>query len=54
MMTATFRDELSTFVVENIANIQYNARENIWSVMFEDYETQEYKAQLMEISVEGY
>ena len=54
MMTATFRDDLGTFVVENIANIQYSANDGIWSVMFEDYETEEYKAQLMEISVEGY
>lgn len=48
-MTAVFRDDLSTFTLENVENIQYNGSNGKWSVMFNDYEVQEVEAQLLEI-----
>lgn len=48
-MTAVFRDNLSTFALENVENIQYNGSNGKWSVMFHDYEVQEVDAQLLEI-----
>lgn len=49
-MTAVFRDENSSFVLKNVENIQWAEHNGTWSVMFEDYETQEVKAQLVEIN----
>lgn len=48
-MTATFRDEISIFMLENVENIQYNGSNGKWSVMFEDYEVQEIDGQLVEV-----
>lgn len=48
-MTAVFRDDLSTFTFDNVENIQYNASNGKWSIMFEDYEVQEVDGQLLEI-----
>ena len=48
-MTAVFRDELSSFMLENVENIQYNESNGKWSVMFDDYEVQEVDGQLVEI-----
>ena len=48
-MTVVFRDDLSTFILENVENIQYNGSNGKWSVMFDDYEVQEVEAQLLEI-----
>lgn len=48
-MTAVFRDNLSTFTLNNVENIQYNGSNGKWSVMFDDYEVQEVEAQLLEI-----
>lgn len=48
-MTAVFRDDLSTFMLENVENIQYNGSNEKWSVMFDDYEVQEVDGQLVEI-----
>ena len=48
-MTAVFRDNLSTFTLGNVENIQYNGSNGKWSVMFEDYEVQEVDGQLVEI-----
>ena len=48
-MTAVFRDNLSTFILNNVENIQFDGSNNKWSVMFEDYEEQEVDAQLVEI-----
>lgn len=48
-MTAVFRDNLSTFTLDNVENIQYNGSNGKWSIMFEDYEMQEIDAQLLEI-----
>lgn len=48
-MTAVFRDDLSTFILENVENIQYNGSNGKWSVMFDDYEVREVDAQLLEI-----
>lgn len=49
-MTAVFRDNISTFTLDNVENIQYNGSNGKWSVMFEDYEVQEVDAQLVEIN----
>lgn len=51
-MTAVFRDNTGYFVLSDVENIQLDARNNTWSVMFEDYETREVKAQLVEVSQE--
>lgn len=48
-MTAVFRDNISTFTLNNVENIQYNGSDGKWSVMFEDYEVQEVDGQLIEI-----
>ena len=48
-MTAVFRDNISTFVIENVENIQFDGSNGTWSVMFEDYEVQEVDGQLVEI-----
>ena len=48
-MTAVFRDNLSTFTLDNVENIQWDANNGKWSVMFDDYEVQEVDAQLIEI-----
>ena len=48
-MTAIFRDNISTFTLDNVENIQYNGSNGKWSVMFDDYEVQEVDAQLVEI-----
>lgn len=48
-MIAVFRDDLSTFTLDNVENIQWDGSKNVWSVMFTDYETQEINAQLIEI-----
>ena len=48
-MTAVFRDNLSTFTLDNVENIQYNGSNGKWSVMFDDYEVQEVDGQLVEI-----
>lgn len=48
-MTAVFRDEISSFILENVENIQWAEYKGTWSVMFKDYEVQEVKAQLVEI-----
>ena len=48
-MTAVFKDNISTFVIENVENIQLDGSNGKWSIMFEDYETQEVDAQLIEI-----
>lgn len=48
-MTAVFRDNLSTFTLENVENIQLDGSNGKWSVMFEDYEVQEVDGQLLEI-----
>lgn len=49
-MTAVFRDSLGTFALESVENMQFDASKNTWLVMFDDYETQEIKAQLIEIN----
>ena len=49
-MTAVFRDEISSFMLENVENIQWAGHNGTWSVMFKDYEVQEVKAQLVEIN----
>ena len=49
-MTVVFRDELSSFMLENVENIQWDGSNGKWSVMFDDYEVQEVKAQLLEIN----
>lgn len=48
-MTAVFRDEISSFMLESVENIQWAEHNGTWSVMFTDYETQEINAQLVEI-----
>ena len=48
-MIAVFRDDLSTFTLENVENIQYNGSNSKWSVMFYDYEVREVDGQLLEI-----
>lgn len=48
-MIAVFKDDLSTFTLENVENIQYNGSNGKWSVMFDDYEVREVDAQLIEI-----
>ena len=48
-MTAVFRDDLSTFTLDNVENIQYNESNGKWSVMFDDYEAREIDGQLVEI-----
>ena len=48
-MTAVFRNEISSFMLESVENIQWDGNKNVWSVMFTDYETQEINAQLVEI-----
>lgn len=48
-MTAVFRDNTGTFVLDNVENIQWNGADRKWSVMFEDYEVQEVDGQLLEI-----
>ena len=48
-MTAVFRDNISTFTLDNVENIQYNESNGKWSVMFDDYEVQEVDGQLVEI-----
>ena len=48
-MTAVFRDNLSSFTLDNVENIQYNESNGKWSVMCEDYEVQEVDGQLIEI-----
>ena len=48
-MTAVFRDDLSTFALDNVENIQWDGSNGKWSVMFDDYEVQEVDAQLVEI-----
>lgn len=48
-MTAVFRDDISTFTLENVENIQYNGSNGKWSVVFDDYEVREVDAQLLEI-----
>ncbi len=47
-MRAVFRDNIGTFELDKVANIQYY-KDNIWSVMYEDYETEEIKGELVEI-----
>lgn len=49
-MTAIFRDDLSTFILENVENIQLDENNGKWSVMFEDYEVREIDAQLIEVN----
>lgn len=49
-MTVVFRDDISTFVLENVSNIQWNGSNNTWSIMFDDYETQEVDGQILEIN----
>lgn len=48
-MTAAFRDNLGTFTLENVENIQWDGSNGKCSVMFEDCEIQEVDAQLIEI-----
>ena len=48
-MTAVFRDNLGTFTLENVENIQLDGSNEKWSVMFDDYEVQEIDGQLVEI-----
>lgn len=48
-MTAVFRDEISSFMLENVENIQWDGYNGKWSIMFDDYEVQEVDAQLVEI-----
>lgn len=43
-------DDISTFVLENVSNIQWNGSNNTWSIMFDDYETQEVDGQILEIN----
>lgn len=47
-MTAIFRDELGVTEVSNITNIQYY-KDDIWSIMYADYETDEIKGELIEV-----
>lgn len=53
-MKAVFRDKIGSFVLENVENIQYSTTYDVWSVMFSDYETQEVKGQLIEVSTDEY
>ena len=48
-MTAAFRDNISTFTLNNVENIQFNGSNGKWSVMFDDYEVLEVDGQLLEI-----
>lgn len=48
-MTVVFRDNISTFTLDNVENIQYNESNGKWSVMFDDYEVQEVDGQVVEI-----
>lgn len=48
-MIAVFRDNLSTFTLDNVENIQWDGYNGKWSVMFDDYEVREVDAQLIEI-----
>lgn len=48
-MTAVFRDELSSFMLENVENIQWADHNGTWSVMFKNYDVREVKAQLVEV-----
>lgn len=48
-LQAVFRDDISTFTLENVENIQYNGSNGKWSIMFDDYEVQEVDGQLLEI-----
>ena len=48
-MTAVFKDNISTFFLDNVENIQYNGSNGKWSVMFDDCEVREVDAQLIEI-----
>lgn len=52
-MIAVFRDNLSTFTLDNVENIQYNGSNGKWSIMFDDYEVREVDAQLIEIQNQG-
>lgn len=49
-MTAVFRDEISSFMLENVENIQWDGSNGTWSVMFKNYDVREVKAQLVEIN----
>ena len=54
-MYATFRDRVGMFTIEDVANIQYNKKDNVYSVMFTDYSTEEYtEAELVEVNMEGF
>lgn len=48
-MTAVFRDNISTFTLDNVENIQWEGYNDKWLVMFDDYEVREVDAQLLEI-----
>ena len=48
-MTAVFRDNISTFTLDNVENIQWDGYNGKWSVMFDDYEVQEIEGQLIEV-----
>ena len=53
-MTAVFTDKFGTFEVENVINIHYDAKDNIYNVMFADYSEEEYcESQLVEINMGG-
>ena len=52
-MNAVFRDEIGTFVVENVAQIVPHGN-NLWSVMTTNYEEQEVKGEFVEAILPGY
>lgn len=52
-MTAIFRDGLGTVEFYHVANIRH-VQDDIWSIMFTDYESQEFKGELVEIDLGNY
>ena len=54
MLTATFRDSIGTYTIEDVVNIQYDARDKTYSVMHSDYSTEEAVGQHGEVNAENY
>ncbi len=52
-MTAIFRDNLGDIEFHHVANIQH-IKDDIWSIMFTNYESQEFKGELVEIDSGNY
>lgn len=55
-MTAVFRDSIGVFVLEDVKEIQYNGdspKKSKWSILFNDYITQETDGELLNISTDN-